>query len=173
VAWFAVDDRFWSHRKIMKMRRSPAYAEAVALWVLAGSWCCSQDGERFSGKVPLDVVASFGVPGWRDGLDLLVDVGLFEVPDGECAAFHDWDAWNGVGGKEYRSKEQARIRQQNHRLKKCQNGTHSKDCPPETCPKKLARRSRHTASRDTGSGRAGSGRVEVRTATKKEQEERW
>lgn len=140
------------------MRRSPTYSDALALWLLAGSWCCAQDVERFSGKVPLDVLASFGVPGWRDGLDLLVEVGLWEVAVDECAAFHDWDMWNGIDGKEWRSKEQARLRKQAQRIRDCESGKHSKDCPPETCPKKLARRLRHTASRDTGSGRDGTGR---------------
>jgi hypothetical protein len=37
MSWFAVDDRFWSHRKVMSMRRSPHYADAIALWTLAGS----------------------------------------------------------------------------------------------------------------------------------------
>jgi hypothetical protein len=74
-------------------------------------------------------------------------------------------AWNGIGGREYRSKEQARLRKQAERERDCRTGKHSKDCPPETCPRKLAKQAeqhanqeRHPASRDAGSGRVGSGR---------------
>jgi hypothetical protein len=169
MSWFAVDDRFWSHRKVMRMRRSPAYSDAVALWTLSGSWCCSQDVERFTGKVPLDVLASFGVPGWRDGLDLLVDVGLWEVPDGDAAAFHDWGDWNGIDGREYRSKEKTRQRVEVYRRRKCERGEHDRHCPSDTCPKKIAK-VRVTAGNATP-GRDGTGRDGTQPQNSNEEEQ--
>jgi hypothetical protein len=157
MSWFAVDDRFWSHRKVMSMRRSPHYADAVALWTLAGSWCCAQDAERDNGRVPIDVLPALGVTAWRDGLDLLVESGLWEIPDGDAATFHDWNVWNGQDAKQNRSRELARLRKQTERQRKCEAGRHDRHCPSETCPKKAARRAGHTGSRDPGSGRDGTG----------------
>lgn len=161
MSWFAVDDRFHNHQKVLRLRRkgSQQYAQAVALWVLAGSWACSQDQERWTGQVPLDVLETLGVPRAREVAKLLIDVGLWEPVPGERpgVVFHNWAEWNGIDGKEYRSKEQARLRQQAYRLRRCQAGEHTKDCPPETCPKKQAKRPRNAALRDAGSGRDGSG----------------
>jgi len=165
VSWFAVDDRFSQHRKVMTLRRSSHYAEAVALWTLAGSWACGQDVERFTGQAPVDVLASLGVVDWQQALDALVLVGLWDC-NGEAVTFHDWDAWNGTGSREHRSKEQSRKRSHAYRLRQCQAGQHSKDCPatdlsgaPRQCPKRAKRKPRDTASRDAGTGRDGTGRV--------------
>jgi hypothetical protein len=43
MSWQAVDDRFVSHRKRMAMIGHRHHATALALWVLALSWCGSQD----------------------------------------------------------------------------------------------------------------------------------
>lgn len=176
MSWFAVDDRFCSHRKVMRMRTSPHYADAVALWVLAGSWCCQQDAERWTGRIPLDVLGQLGVPSWRDGLDLLVETGLWEIPDGESTQFHDWDDWNGIDGREYRSKEQARLRQEIHRRKKCESGDHDRHCPSATCPKKLAKQrvtpGHVTPGRD-GPGLVGSSNEESNTKATAETDDSW
>lgn len=158
MSWFAVDDKFHSHRKVLRLRREPEYPTAVALWTLAGSWCTSQEQERFTGVLPLDALATFGLPDWYSAAEKLVSVGLWEHVDDEHIRFHDWDDWNGIGGKEYRSKEQARLRQQAHRKRKCDDGQHDRHCPNDTCPKKLAQTASNGGSRDPGPGRAGSGR---------------
>jgi hypothetical protein len=161
VSWFAVDDRFWSHRKVLALRASPHYADAVALWTLAGSWAAGQERERWTGRVPLPVLDVLGIAASRDALDALVDAELWTC-DGDAVTFHEWDRWNGTGGREHRSKEQAAERKRAQRMRDCRNGRHSKDCPttdgngePWECPW----RTRHAASRDAGSGRAGTGRV--------------
>jgi hypothetical protein len=155
MSWFAVDDRFWSHRKVMSMRRSPYYTDAVALWALAGSWCCGQAVEQYDGRVPLDVLPALGVTAWRDALDLLVEAGLWEVPDGDAVLFHDWHVWNGAEAKHNRSNEQARIRTAAWRKRKCERGEHDRHCPSETCPKKAAKR--RVAVGDVTPGRDGTG----------------
>jgi len=160
VSWFAVDDRFHSHRKVLSMRRSPAYGDAVALRTLSGSWCAGQVHESLTGRIPVDVVASFGIPGWSDALDLLVKVGLWEVPDGDAAQFHDWEMWNCLDGKANRSREQTRVRVERYRKRQCDIGQHSKDCPAETCPEKVkkARRQSTRNARNATPGRDASGR---------------
>jgi hypothetical protein len=171
MSWFAVDDRFHSHRKVLSMRRSPAYADALAVWTLSGSWCAGQLHENLTGQVPVDVVASFGITGWQDGLDLLVKVGLWEVlPDGDTVQFHDWEMWNGPGGKANRSREQTQLRVHRYRLGVCEGGEHSKDCPttdmdghPRTCPARAAKK--RVTPRNATPGRDGSGRVGSGTST--------
>ena len=128
MSWFAVDDRFPQHRKVLALRRSEHYAPAVALWTLAGAWACGQDVERFTGRVAIDVLASLGVADWQAALDALVIVGLW-LSDGESVTFHDWDTWNGIAGREYRGKEQSRLRQHAARLRACEAGNHDRHCP--------------------------------------------
>jgi hypothetical protein len=164
MSWGAVDDGFHSHRKVLRLRRSQHYAQAVALWTLSLSWCCDQEQERFTGTIPCDVLNTFGIPDWFDAAELLSHVGLWEPLGDDAYQFHDWGDWNGIDGKEFRSKEQARLRQQAYRKRKCEGGTHTKDCPPETCPKKVAKDRGDGASRDAGSGRDGSGRDGLTTA---------
>jgi hypothetical protein len=151
VSWGAVDDQFWAHRKVMRLRRSPCFERALALWVLSMSWCCAQEQERYTGVVPVDLMASFGITDWESAAAALVDVGLWEHVDEDHAKFHDWSTWNGIAGKEFRSKEATRRRTAAYRLRKCESGEHSKDCPPETCPKKIARRAQREAAAGTGS----------------------
>lgn len=164
MSWFAVDDRFHSHRKVLRLRsaHSVHYATGLALWTLAGTWACGQDVERFTGRVPVDVLSSFGVPDWRGALDALVLVGLWTC-DGEVVAFHDWDAWNGTGSFEHRSRHATAMRTRATRIRKCESGQHSKDCPtvdlednPRDCPRRVERD--RVAPRSATSGRAGTGR---------------
>jgi hypothetical protein len=164
VSWFAVDDRFWCHRKVLALRASPHYVSAVALWTLAGTWAAGQDRERWTGTVPVHVLDLFGIPASRDALDALVGVGLWEC-DGDSVAFHDWDTWNGAGSREHRARTGAAERKHAQRLRDCAAGRHSKDCPTSDlegqkweCPERAAK-ARHGASRDAGTGRDGPGRA--------------
>lgn len=115
MTWFAVDDRFWSHPKTLRMRESEHYCSAVTLWTAAGSWCAGHAWD--TGVVPAPVLASLGVTPWREALALLVDVGLWDktVPLGDGPAvvgattlnsvsvvFHDWASWNGPEAKSWR-----------------------------------------------------------------------
>lgn len=164
MTWFAVDDRFHSHRKVLRLRRSDAYEPALALWLLAGTWAAGDPQATHSGVVPIDVLATLGCPRWPDGLDALVAVGLWES-DGESVGFHDWQMWNGSDARHNRSAEQTRLRQVRRRMRLCDEGRHSKDCPtvdadgnPWRCPKRANNDARYAASRDAGTGRDGPGR---------------
>ncbi len=119
MSWFATDDRFWSHRKVIRLRRSDYYAQAVAVWCLAGSWCSGDDAAKHTGAIDFDVIAALGVRDWELGVKALIDVRLFEeTADPEVVAFHDWGYWNGPGAKTKRLEQRLeadRVRQQKRR----------------------------------------------------------
>lgn len=129
MSWFAVDDRFWSHRKVMRLRRSEHYADAIALWALAGSWCTGDETSKHTGHVPLDVLAGLGVRDWEFAVQALVGVRLWEeTDDPEVVAFHDWDFWNGPNAKTKRleaRREADRVRQQRRRSKALSESGHA------------------------------------------------
>lgn len=173
MGWRATDDRWPHHRKRLLLMRSEHHDTAVALWDLAGAWCAGQKVEMFTGFVPEHVPWSFGLRGdVAAAAGALVSVGLWEWSDDPTGwTFHDWDDWNGVAGREWRSKEQTRLRTKATRIRACERGEHSKDCPttdldddPRVCPKRADKEATKeprtprsaTPGRD-GTGRAGHG----------------
>jgi len=166
LSWFAVDDRFHSHQKVALLRRNPNAATAIALWTLAGSWAAGDARASLTGRVPVHVLEDWRLPGTLDAIAALVDVGLWAC-DGAAVIFHDWEHWNGPDAKAHRVTEQTRVRVQRTRLRKCERGEHSKDCPtfdldghPWVCPRR-AKKDRVTPRSATpgrdGTGRDGSG----------------
>lgn len=88
MAWFKVCDALHSHRKMLDLRASHrCWKGAKALWLDAGSWCGEQEN---GGKFPAKLVRIFGYTNAE--ASALVSVGLWET-DGDCFAFHDWDAY--------------------------------------------------------------------------------
>ncbi len=165
MSWELVDDRFHCHRKVAALRESEHYPHALAVWVLSLSWCGAQDAERWTGHVTHDVVAAFGIPDWPAGVIELVRVGLWDDGPNGGWTFHDWDTWNGAGGRADRDREQNAQRQRAKRWKDCREGRHDRHCPtttpdgePWTCPARATRAGRVTAGHVTP-GRAGSGRA--------------
>jgi predicted Rdx family selenoprotein len=80
VTWAKVDDRFHGHSKARRAR------EALALWVLAMSWCAD---ELTDGAVPKDM-PDLLLPGLGETFAArLVEVGLWERTDAGYQ-FHDW-----------------------------------------------------------------------------------
>jgi hypothetical protein len=145
VTWFAVDDRFQSHEKVLGLRAYPHHDSAVALWCLAGSWCAGQKINSETGNIPGYVLVTLGVNDPLAAAECLVDVGLWERTDAGFA-FHDWSTWNGTGAKQNRSNEQSRIRVHRGRLEDCKAGRHDRHCPTKTlegepwlCPKRASR----------------------------------
>lgn len=79
MTWGKVSDRLHAHSKARRAR------EALALWVLALSWCCD---ELTDGEVPSDMPELL-IPGGDALAERLVSVGLWErTADG--FRFHDW-----------------------------------------------------------------------------------
>lgn len=79
MGWFKVDDGFWSHPKTLQLS-----ADAVALWVRAGSWSCQQ---LTDGIVPSYTLPMFGSD--EAHAVELVGVGYWYRHDGGYE-FHDW-----------------------------------------------------------------------------------
>lgn len=88
ITWFKVDDKFWSHRKA---RALPA--EAIALWVRAGSYA----GDHLTdGVITHDDLAFLG--GSEKAAHALVRAGLWDdIEDGY--AFHDWEHYQPTKAK--------------------------------------------------------------------------
>jgi hypothetical protein len=83
VTWFKVDDGFYDHPKVKAIPRRQRQG-AVALWTLAGSWCCRY---LTDGIVPAHMIEEFGAS-VKDA-ESLVNTGLWEDCGGSYL-FHDW-----------------------------------------------------------------------------------
>jgi hypothetical protein len=79
MAWFKLDDRWHSHRKVIGLSLA-----ARGLWATLGSWCAS---ELNGGRVPEKVVKHFG--GTPRLVTELVESGLWVRAD-DGYQFHDW-----------------------------------------------------------------------------------
>ncbi|MEX8058598.1 hypothetical protein [Microbacterium sp. 16-032] len=79
MAWFKVDDHFWSHPKTAALSDA-----ATALWLRAGSWSA---GHLTDGRVPSSMLRFFSAR--RRSADELVAAGLWTV-DGDTFVFHSW-----------------------------------------------------------------------------------
>ena len=84
IPWFKVDDKLHSHAKTAKA------GEAMALWVVAGSWCMDHLTDGF---IP-DYIARRLMVNADEHAAVLVKCGLWtpaEDGDDKGWQFHDWD----------------------------------------------------------------------------------
>ena len=159
-SWAAVDNGFHHNAKVIRLRRTARGLEALGLWTVCLSWTCADPKGWHTGRIPLVVVEDHArCDDWQDLLDALVDVGLWTC-DGELVTFANWSEWNGPDAKHNRSVEQTRRRKVLQRVRDCQAGKHSKDCPtkdvddePWTCPKRAQREAQKKAREDAHAGR--------------------
>lgn len=79
MAWFKVDDHFWSHPKTADLSDA-----ATSLWLRAGSWSA---GHLTDGRVPVSMLRMFRAR--RRSADELVTAGLWSR-DGDTFVFHAW-----------------------------------------------------------------------------------
>lgn len=79
MAWFKVDDGWWSHPKTLQLSDG-----SVSLWTRAGSWACQHLTDGF---VPTSAIRTLG--GTPKFAHELVKVGYWETADGGWV-FHDW-----------------------------------------------------------------------------------
>lgn len=80
MAWFKVDDRFYSHPKVIGVPM-----RSLGLWVLAGAWSADQLTDGFIPKAVLPMLNGARPADAKP----LVDAGLWIVVDGGWK-FHDW-----------------------------------------------------------------------------------
>ena len=84
MAWFRVDDGFFSSRKVLMIPRAMR-SRCLGVWVQAGSWSSK---ELTDGHVPGYVLEDLG--GIPEERDELIRVGLW-ISDGDGGIhFHDW-----------------------------------------------------------------------------------
>ena len=106
MAWFKVDDGWWSHPKILQLSDS-----AQALWMRAGSWSMKH---LTDGDVPAFALPLLGAK--PKPVAELVAVGLWlEVPTGY--QFHDWAKYQPSRESVERERESAAERKRVSRVK--------------------------------------------------------
>lgn len=118
VTWFKVDDGLHSHPKAMEA------GDAMALWVMAGSWCADQLTDGF---IPAYMVHRLSVNG-AEHARRLVEVGLWEpaeVGGRSGYRFHDWDDMqpSRQAIREVREASRQRVQAYRERKKKEREGT--------------------------------------------------
>ena len=90
MAWFKVDDKLHSSRKLMMIPRRHRLA-ALGLWTISGSWSADQ---LTDGRIPDYMIEEWG--GTKALTDWLVKAGLWieisgsEVPTDSSFQFHNW-----------------------------------------------------------------------------------
>lgn len=82
MAWFKVDDGFWSHPKTAQLSDA-----ATALWVRAGAWSAQH---LTDGRIPYTALRFFRAR--RRSAMELVDAGLWSDA-GDAFVFHGWDEY--------------------------------------------------------------------------------
>lgn len=106
MPWFKVDDQFWSHPKVVELS-----AEAVALWVRAGSYAAQH---LTDGVVTYGIIRMLAAD--RDAATELTNAGLWDQQDGRTWLFHDWEDYqpDAIASKERRQKRQEASEIGNH-----------------------------------------------------------
>ncbi|MFW8622498.1 hypothetical protein ACOI1A_00835 [Corynebacterium glutamicum] len=106
MAWFKVDDGFWSHPKVLLLSDS-----AVALWVKAGTYSCQH---LTDGEIPRQLLRFLGT---ESAADELVESGLWNATD-QGFRFHDWDDYQETSDAVKQRRDQARERQRKRRAER-------------------------------------------------------
>lgn len=111
MTWFKVDDKLHSHKKTARA------GEAIALWVVAGSWCADQLTDGF---VP-DYIAARLLPNGCEMADQLVKAGLWseDEHDGdEGWRFNDWTDYQPTRDDVVSQREREREKKRSQRRSK-------------------------------------------------------
>lgn len=134
MTWFKVDDAFFDHPKVMALEEGDHFAEAVALWSLAGAWCARH---LTDGNVPRNALRRVTPFDAAPAAAELVRVGLWEeVTDGW--RYKDWDEYQPLRKEVRERRENTRERVRRHRSKKRGGngvtGGYEKRCPDPARP---------------------------------------
>lgn len=104
MTWFKVDDGFWSHPKVLELT-----AEAIALWVRAGSYSSKHLTDGYIGHSVLNLLR-----GTEDQASELIASGLWESAENGWL-FHDWPHYQDTREIVENRRESWRARQQRNR----------------------------------------------------------
>lgn len=83
MAWFKVDDGFYTSHKVLQIPREYRH-EAVGAWLLVAVWSADK---MTDGVIPNYIIEDFGVS--ADAVERLISVGLWKRTD-DGIFFHDW-----------------------------------------------------------------------------------
>ena len=90
MAWFKVDDGFYTSQKVMRIPRE-LRAQAVGVWLMAGTWSADK---MTDGVVPAHILNEFGCN--TEIFDAMIKSGLWKLHedvkpgDDVVIVFHDW-----------------------------------------------------------------------------------
>ena len=84
MAWFKVDDGFYTSQKVLMIPRQYRH-EAIGAWVITGTWSADN---MTDGIVPNFVLSELGVS--DDAIHWLCTVGLWIPDEDDGITFHDW-----------------------------------------------------------------------------------
>lgn len=101
MAWFKVDDGFYTSHKVLQIPRN-FRNDAVGSWLMLGVWSADK---MTDGKVPAYIVDDFGVS--DEALEWLVTVGLWKRTD-DGIEFHDWCEYQPTR-EQLQAKHEARV----------------------------------------------------------------
>lgn len=128
MVWFIVDDGFHSHRKAVR-----AGADALGLWVLAGSWSADQ---LTDGWVPDYIAARFD-PQYEQHAAALVRAGLWTEGERDSDRgwlFHAWGDFQQSAEKVKQKREEARERMRRVRANRKRTSREVRDGLPTGSP---------------------------------------
>lgn len=103
MAWFKVDDGFYTSHKVLQIPRKHRNA-AIGAWILLGTWSADK---MTDGEVPTFVVDDFDVS--DEALHWLLEVGLW-IRTEAGIRFHDWCEYQPTKAQlEAKSKSRAEV----------------------------------------------------------------
>ena len=102
MAWFKVDDGFYTSQKVLMIPREHRH-NAIGAWVIAGTWSADNMSD---GVVPWFVLSELGVS--DEAIHWLCTVGLW-IREGDASVrFHDWCDYQPTKA-ELRAKHEAKV----------------------------------------------------------------
>lgn len=141
MAWFKVDDGWWSHPKVLQLSDA-----AQALWLRAGSWSMKH---LTDGEIPAYSLSVLRAK--RRPIAELLAVELWTKND-DGYAFHDWMKYQPSKEKVEQDRSDAAERQRKHREKspaKSRRDSHDPDpTRPDPTLKEAKASSPHTIPKD-------------------------
>ena len=116
MSWFTVDDKFYSHPKVLGIG-----LPAVGVWTLAGSWCSAHLTDGYIPADALRLVCSVLTPADQRALGRatheLVERSLW-TPSGDGWQFVDWGQWQKSREQVLAARAATRARQEAYRERK-------------------------------------------------------
>ena len=112
MTWFKVDDKFWSHRKVML-----ATLESTGLWVRTGTWCAMHLTDGFISDEIMRMIVPVSAKQADRFAAELEEMGLWTRVDGGWQ-FHQWEQHQPSREKVEAEREASRERQERSRHKR-------------------------------------------------------